>query len=107
VATEIERKFLIRDDSWDDGSQGLRIAQGYLSMDPDRTVRVRLAGENAWITVKGRSLGITRVEFEYQIPPDDALCLHMKIWLDGKLVDESEAKISVFDHGSSLWRRRI
>ena len=40
--------------------------------DPDRTVRVRLAGENAWITVKGRTLGITRAEFEYQIPPDDA-----------------------------------
>jgi CYTH domain-containing protein len=80
VAAEVERKFLIRDDTWNDGSHGVRIAQGYLTLDPDRTVRVRLAGENAWITVKGRTQGITRAEFEYQIPPDDArdlleLCL--------------------------------
>jgi len=80
MAAEIERKFLVADDSWRDGSMGVRIAQGYLSQDPDRTVRVRLAGENAWITIKGRSQGITRAEFEYAIPPEEArellvLCL--------------------------------
>jgi CYTH domain-containing protein len=72
LAAEIERKFLVRDDSWNDGSPGVRIAQGYLTMDPDRTVRVRLAGDNAWLTVKGRTFGITRTEFEYPVPPDDA-----------------------------------
>ena len=80
MATEIERKFLVSDASWNDGSPGRRMAQGYLSMDPDRTVRVRLAGHEAWITVKGRARGITRAEFEYAIPVEDAramleLCL--------------------------------
>lgn len=73
MAAEIERKFLVEDDSWCDGSAGVRIAQGYLSQDPERTVRVRLAGENAWLTIKGRTQGITRAEFEYAIPPADAL----------------------------------
>ncbi len=41
-------------------------------MDADRAVRIRIAGENAWITVKGRTQGITRAEFEYQIPVNDA-----------------------------------
>lgn len=75
MAAEIERKFLVRDDSWNDGSPGVRIAQGYLTMDPDRAVRVRLAGDKAWLTVKGRTFGITRAEFEYPIPPDDAVNL--------------------------------
>ena len=43
MAAEIERKFLVVDSSWDDGSAGVRMAQGYLSQDPDRTVRIRLA----------------------------------------------------------------
>lgn len=72
MASEIERKFLVAGDSWRDGSPGIRIAQGYLSLDPDRTVRIRLAGDNAWITVKGRTQGITRAEFEYPMPPEDA-----------------------------------
>lgn len=80
MGAEIERKFRVICDSWDKGTQGVRISQGYLSQDPDRTVRVRIAGETAWITVKGRNHGITRAEFEYEIPLDDAkellaLCL--------------------------------
>ncbi len=72
MAAEIERKFLVTGDSWNDGSPGVRIAQGYLSFDPDRSVRVRLAGDGAWLTIKGRTAGITRAEFEYPIPPKDA-----------------------------------
>ena len=72
MASEIERKFLLAGDAWNDGSPGVRIAQGYLSLDPDRTVRVRLAGEKAFLTIKGRTEGITRAEFEYEIPADDA-----------------------------------
>ncbi len=80
MATEIERKFLVRDDSWRDGTVGVRIAQGYLTRDMDRTVRVRIGGEKAWLTIKGRNEGITRQEFEYEIPLEDgrgllALCL--------------------------------
>lgn len=72
MAIEIERKFLVRDDTWQDGTPGVRIAQGYLSMDPARSVRVRLAGDQAWITVKGIAGNITRAEFEYPIPAEDA-----------------------------------
>lgn len=80
MATEIERKFLVADDSWRDGSSGVRIAQGYLTRDGNSTVRVRIGGEKAWITVKSRSQGISRLEFEYQVPLEDAsqmleLCL--------------------------------
>jgi adenylate cyclase len=72
VAAEIERKFLVIGDSWNDGSTGVRFTQGYLSLDPDRSVRVRLAGDEAWLTIKGRTECITRAEFEYPIPPRDA-----------------------------------
>ncbi len=80
MPAEIERKFLIADDSWRDGSAGVGITQGYLSQDPERTVRVRTAGDQAWVTIKGRTRGITRAEFEYEIPVADArelleLCL--------------------------------
>lgn len=64
MAIEIERKFLVTDHSWHDGAPGLRISQGYQCRDADRTVRVRIAGERAWITVKGRSHGTSRLEFE-------------------------------------------
>ncbi len=80
MAVEIERKFLVADGSWSDGSEGMKIAQGYLTKDPERTVRVRLGGEGAWITIKGKGEGISRSEFEYPIPQEEArellgLCL--------------------------------
>jgi CYTH domain-containing protein len=80
MATEIERKFLVTSDAWRDGQSGVLLQQGYLSRDPDRTVRVRIAGEAAFLTIKGRSKGLTRSEFEYPLPLDEArellaLCL--------------------------------
>lgn len=72
MGIEIERKFLVRDRSVLAGSKGTPYRQGYLSRDPDRTVRVRRAGERAFLTVKGRSTGPTRAEFEYEIPVEDA-----------------------------------
>jgi CYTH domain-containing protein len=98
VASEIERKFLVADGSWNDGSRGVRIAQGYLSLDPERTVRVRLAGEKAWITVKGLSRGITRAEFEYPIPADDARDL-LELCLPS-VIDKTRHRI---DFGGHAW----
>lgn len=73
MALEIERKYLVADDSWrDNNPAGTRMSQGYLSRDSGRTVRVRLAGEKAWLTIKGAAEGISRAEFEYEIPPADA-----------------------------------
>jgi adenylate cyclase len=75
MATETERKFLVRSEAWRVGPPGVRICQGYLTRDPARTVRVRLAGEKAFLTIKGTSTGISRQEFEYEIPPADARAL--------------------------------
>ena len=75
MAQEIERKFLVRDARWRDGAEGRRMRQGYLSLDPERTVRVRVSGDRAWLNVKGRTEGVRRLEFEYPIPADDAMAL--------------------------------
>ena len=78
---EIERKFLVTGDDWREQATGRQYRQGYLSSDPERSVRVRLADEQAWLTIKGRSRGATRVEYEYTIPAEqaremlDSLCL--------------------------------
>jgi adenylate cyclase len=72
MGIEIERKFLVVGKDWKDGADGRRLRQGYLSLDKERTVRVRVAGEAAWLTVKGPTTGFARREFEYAIPPADA-----------------------------------
>ena len=72
MATEIERKFLVRGDDWRDGTAGTALIQGYLARDPDRAVRIRIAGDHAWLNIKGATTGISRLEFEYGIPLEDA-----------------------------------
>ena len=73
MGLEIERKFLIKDDSWKkDAKKGISIKQGYLNSTAERTVRIRIYGDNGVITVKGRNKSLTRKEFEYQIPIKDA-----------------------------------
>jgi adenylate cyclase len=72
MSVEIERKFLVRDDRWKVLGQGVLLRQGYLSSHPDRIVRVRIEGDAAMLTIKGRSVGATRGEWEYPIPLTDA-----------------------------------
>ncbi|WP_035054797.1 CYTH domain-containing protein [Andreprevotia chitinilytica] len=73
MATEIERKFLLSSDAWRTRiNRSTRIAQGYLNTDPERTVRVRIKGQQGYLTVKGKNAGIARAEFEYEIPSADA-----------------------------------
>jgi adenylate cyclase len=75
---EIERKFLVTNDSWKKHTvKSLNIAQGYLSTDPARTVRIRIAGDDSLITIKGAPVAgsIAVPEFEYTIPPHDAKTL--------------------------------
>lgn len=76
MAIEIERKFRVRDDEWitfreQNGLQGVRFCQGYLA-EGQATVRVRISGTDAWMTVKGRTTGVQRLEFEYPIPVAEA-----------------------------------
>ncbi len=73
MAIEIERKFLVSEKALTDKmSEGEEIIQGYLSDNPDSTVRVRIKGEKAYLTVKSRNNGSVRGEWEYEIPVCDA-----------------------------------
>lgn len=74
MGSEIERKFLV-DPAWRPPGEGVRFTQGYLSSAPERVVRVRLEGETAKLTIKGKTRGVTRDEFEYEIPASDAPAL--------------------------------
>ena len=72
MGVEIERKFLLAGDDWRALGAPVLLRQGYLSSDPARVVRVRVEGENACMTIKGKSVGATRGEWEYPIPLADA-----------------------------------
>jgi adenylate cyclase len=72
MGVEIERKFLPSGDGWRTLGAPLLLRQGYLSSDPARVVRVRVEGEQAYMTIKGKSVGATRGEWEYPIPLADA-----------------------------------
>ncbi len=72
MAQEIERKFLVQGDAWRKGAERALIRQGYLSADGARTVRVRIKGERAFVTIKGPPVALARAEYEYEIPIADA-----------------------------------
>lgn len=73
MAVEIERKFLVKDDSWRAGALGeSQIVQGYLATTERVTLRVRIRDASAYLTVKGPVQGIARPEYEYPIPLADA-----------------------------------
>lgn len=72
MGVEIERKFLVNGTVWKTGLSGTEYRQGYLTSDPERTVRVRLAGAQGYLTIKGASTGASRLEFEYPVPADEA-----------------------------------
>lgn len=73
MGKEIERKFKVTGDGYKNESiSSVVYKQGYLSAEKDRTVRVRIAGEKAFLTIKGKNNGIIRSEYEYEIPVADA-----------------------------------
>lgn len=72
MGVEIERKFLVRGEAPLDRGDGVPIRQGYISRDEAIAVRVRRAGERAYLTIKGERSAIERAEFEYEIPVADA-----------------------------------
>ncbi len=74
MGIEIERKFLVDREKWSkvQSDKGTTITQGYLSKSPDLTVRIRIKGDVAFITVKGATKNISRAEFEYEIPVNEA-----------------------------------
>ena len=72
MATEIERKFLVKDEQWRSLGVGTVYRQGYLSTKKSCSVRVRLVGNQGFLTIKGLTEGFSRTEFEYPIPAEDA-----------------------------------
>jgi adenylate cyclase len=97
MATEIERKFLVQGRPWQAGS-GTRIVQGYLNRAKERTVRVRIKGPEAFITIKSVTQGATRAEFEYAIPLADAEQLLQLS--DGPIIEKIRY---VIEHAGSYW----
>jgi adenylate cyclase len=97
MGTEIERKFLVTGSDWRQAT-GTHYSQGYLNRDKERVVRVRIAGEKAFLTIKGKSVGASRAEFEYEIPVADAQQL-LKL-CDGPLVEKIRRVIT---HDGNKW----
>lgn len=92
VAKEIERKFLVVGDEWRKGAVGTHYRQGYLNSVKERTVRIRTINDKAFLTVKGLTVGCTRLEFEYAIPYDD--CVKMLDELAEKpIIEKTRYKI--------------
>jgi len=75
MAKEIERKFLVKPAKWTRLAKpaGKQLRQGYISTDPNKTIRVRVTADQGWLTIKGISTGATRLEYEYEIPLIEAV----------------------------------
>ncbi len=74
MAKEIERKFLLKNEDWKSQvDKSFSIKQGYLSTNPERTVRIRIKNKKGILTIKGITKGISRLEYEYEIPFQDAM----------------------------------
>lgn len=70
---EIERRFLLNNENWRDFIQkSFLLKQGYISVEKECAIRVRIVDESAWLTLKGYISDTTRSEFEYEIPLADA-----------------------------------
>lgn len=100
MASEIERKFLLRDDSWREQiSRSANMRQGYLVTDEIRSVRVRISDDKAHLNIKSATVGLSRSEYEYGIPLEDAEDMLDK--LCGKLVLEKTRHF--IHHGDHVW----
>ncbi|MFT5640402.1 MAG: adenylate cyclase [Cyclobacteriaceae bacterium] len=99
MGLEIERKFLIKDNSWNNEiNESVSIRQGYLNSEAERTVRVRVYGKQGFLTIKGKNQHITRKEFEYQIPLDDAM--NLLDLCEKPIIEKTRFLLSV---GHSTW----
>ncbi|MDX2213567.1 MAG: CYTH domain-containing protein [Oculatellaceae cyanobacterium bins.114] len=98
MAVEIERKFLVKGDEWRSLAQGTLYRQGYIASG-QRTVRVRIAGDHAYLTIKGGSNGIARSEYEYEIPLVDAIEM-LATLCDRPLIEKIRYRL---DYQGLLW----
>jgi len=99
MGREIERKFLVKNESWRLFAVGVSCRQGYLSRGEKRTVRIRIIGDKGFITVKGMAKGLVRPEYEYEIPVDDAEAM-LNHLCEKPLIEKIRYKIP---YGGLIW----
>lgn len=98
MGIEIERKFLVNFLP-DFPSPPQTLCQGYITDDPERVVRIRTMDSQAFITVKGKTTGTRRLEYEYPVPPDEALQMLDRLCLRPLI----EKKRYTLDHEGFQW----
>lgn len=96
---EIERKFLVRSDGWRGRAKSVLYRQGYLARTADRVVRVRVAGDSGFLTVKIKSGVLTREEFEYSVPLEDAQAM-LDALSPGEIIEKYR---HTFQEKGSVW----
>jgi len=99
MASEIERKFLVVDRSWEEAAVGVRYRQGYIATEGLTVVRVRTMGQRAALTIKGPASGIARDEYEYDIPLADADAM-LNDLCKRPLIEKARYKLPV---GAHVW----
>lgn len=99
MAMEIERKFLVKGDTWRSLGIGEIYRQGYIAIKKEATVRVRVVGDRGYLTIKGKTVGIARSEFEYPIPVEDAQIM-LDTLCDRPLIEKIRYKIPL---GNLVW----
>jgi adenylate cyclase len=99
MGKEIERKFLLKDDSWRSLAKGKKYRQGYLNSVKERIVRVRTIDDKGFLTIKGMVTGATRSEFEYDIPADEAEAM-LDDLCEKPLIEKNRYKI---EFGGLVW----
>ena len=100
MATEIERKFLLINDDWRDlSTNSSEIIQGYLANTERGSIRVRLAGGKASLNIKSMTLGVTRTEYDYAIPEEDARPMLRDLCMQ-PLIEKTRHYV---EHGGHTW----
>ncbi|MDO8527152.1 MAG: CYTH domain-containing protein [Deltaproteobacteria bacterium] len=99
MAQEIERKYLVKSFEWKNTTKGVLYRQGYLSTAKERIVRVRTGGKKGFLTIKGLTVGVTRSEFEYEIPIADANALLDNL-CEHPLIEKNRYKVT---HAGLTW----
>ena len=99
MGTEIERKFLLKGDAWRALAKGTHYRQGYLNSAKERTVRIHTVGDQAFLTIKGITVGNTRAEYEYPIPFDECNAM-LDSLAEKPIIEKSRYKIAV---GELTW----
>ncbi len=99
MGIEIEKKFLLKGGEWKQLAVGIAYRQGYLNSVKERTVRVRTINDKGFLTIKGISVGATRLEYEYEIPLEDAQALLDEL-CEKPLIEKNRYKV---DFGGFTW----